>query len=112
MSINLDLPRRQIDVKFTALEDGLLITGGGSSPECGPDACQQLVYAEGLCDVIVGSGIEGFNFRPLFAANRKHDNRQRAGDLPYLTAELDAVHFRHLKIGDYQIRMPVVKRVQ
>src|SRR5258706_15666633 len=81
------------------------------TPQSRPDAGKKLVDAKRLCHIIVGTGVEGLDLGPLFATNREHDYRQRR-ELADLVAKLDAVHFGHLEIGNYQIGMPVAKRVE
>ena len=47
---------------------------GDRSTGDGPDARQQLIHAEGLCDVVVGSGVEGGDLVRASPTSGEHDD--------------------------------------
>ena len=57
----------------------------------GADAGQELVDAEGFGDVVVGSGVQGFDLVGAAAAAGQHDDRG-GGPAAQAVDDLDAVH--------------------
>src|SRR5688572_26697131 len=59
--------RIEIDPEFSCLQDASLRIRGRLATERCANARQQLVYAKRFRHVIIGAGIERFDFRLLFA---------------------------------------------
>src|SRR5262245_37334136 len=104
LSSRMHPPRLEIDPELPDVERrGVRLAA--TAPERGPDAREQFVDAERLGHVIVGARIEGLDLRPFLAFDGEHDNRHgRHGADP--AAQLDAVHPRHVQIGDDELRPP------
>ena len=78
------------------------------APQRRAHARHQLVDAERLGDVVVGARVERFDLRALLALHRQHDDRH-ARHLADAPAQLDAVHVRHVQIGDDELGRPLLE---
>jgi len=85
-----NLVRGGVDAEVADLDHRVEFIVGGDAAEVGAHARQQFVHAEGLGDIVVGAGVEGFNFLPLLVAHRQNNN-WNLRDGANAATELDAV---------------------
>ena len=75
-------------------------------PQVRANAREQLVGAERLGHVVVGARVERLDLCAFLAFDRQDDDRhvRLRANAP---AQLDAVHVRHVEIGDDELRPPL-----
>jgi hypothetical protein len=83
----------------------------GENPLGGLQTDEQLVGIQGLVEEIVGAGAQAFHALLGALAAGQHDHVDIAGNIfpPRRAAQLDAVHFRHVPIGDDQPDLALVQ---
>ena len=82
-----------------------------SAAEMGADAREELLDAEGLGDVVVGAGVEGFHLGVLLIAHGKDEDRG-AGFAANGATKIDAGHAGHHEVGDDEVGIPFLKEAQ
>ena len=99
--------RGGIDDKIADL-DGAVAGALGSAAEMSTDAGKEFLDVEGLGDVVVGSGIEGFDLGVFLIADGEDDDR---GTILAANgaAEIDAGHAGHHEVGDDEVRIPFLE---
>jgi hypothetical protein len=78
---------------------------GGMAPELNANSGTQLTEAEGCCDVVISTSVEGFNLSVFVHAVREHNNGNLR-DFSKLPTEFNTVHLRHRDICDNEIWLP------
>jgi hypothetical protein len=86
-------------------------SGGLSPAQHRPHAADELAWAEGLGDVVVGSELQASNAVILLALGRKHNHRD-ARDLADQAQRLEAVEVRHHHVEQDQIGQAVAQLLQ
>ena len=109
----LELPGRQLQLARTDegpvssdvdsdLTDAQLILGGlpRGAADLRPHARQQLGQAEGLGDVVIGSGIQTDDEVGVLATGGEHEDRDGQALGPHLTGHVQAVDIRQPQVQD------------
>ncbi len=68
------------------------------------DAEEELIFFEGLQDVVVGAATDGFEGGGNVVDGGDHDHGHFGVILPEPVEEFDAVHFRHDHVAQDQVR--------
>lgn len=91
--------------------DGRIAGALGGAAQMGADAGKEFLDAEGFGDVVVGAGIEGFDFGVLLIANGENEDGGAAGAADG-AAEVDAGHAGHHEVGDDEVGMPFLEETE
>src|SRR4051812_23821387 len=100
----LDDPADQIDGEITDPEHGTLTLYLQAMTQRGPGACEQLVHAERLGDIVVGTAIERLDLADLIASARQHHDRYMFVLCPNHLEQIKPLHVRKAEIEDNQVR--------
>ena len=88
-----------------------LVSGEARAAEGGPNAGEEFVEAERLGEVIIGAGIESFNFVSLRIANRDDDD----GNIParaHGAAGFNSPHAGHIQIENHDIDRLLAQNIE
>src|SRR5437867_2501076 len=71
----LQAPRSEVDFDVVEAEHGWSVGDLRQTPQRGAYTGQQLWGTEGLVDVVIGAGVEGFHLVLFGVADGQHDDR-------------------------------------
>jgi hypothetical protein len=98
----LDGAADRVEFDVSNAKDGggfFLRARGGLSPAHGSaDARGELAELEGLGNVIVGAGVERFDFIVLAVSHGEHEDGDARKEAAYVLAGVDAVHAWHIDV--------------
>src|SRR6266849_5382946 len=98
----------EVDMKISNIDElHFRLVLDGCPTKSRTDSRQQFICAEWFGYIIVRPGIEGLLLDAFFTSHREHNDWYlRIGS--YVSAQFQAVHVRHAKIGYQQVRRPAL----
>jgi hypothetical protein len=106
VGVDGDDPARLIDDEAAHREHRVLVSGAaGGVAQGDAHACEQLVGAEGLLDVVVGSRVQRGDLVALAAAGGEDDHRHRR-PLAQPPDHLEPIHVGQPEVDDHDVGLP------
>src|SRR4029077_3808005 len=106
-----DLVAWKINLEISDADFLFLRFGRREAPKVSSYSRQQFIHAERFGDIIVRASVERFDLGTLLTSDGKNDDGN-FGFRPYFSRELDTAHIRHRKVGNDQLRRPVIDYIE
>ena len=105
-AVALDALVCEVDLELAGGDVGFLVAGWGGASQRGAHAGEELVHAERLGDVVVGSRVERVDLVGLFATDGEHDDRN-LGPAAQAADDFDAVNVGQSDVEQHDVGLVV-----